>query len=469
MTNKVTIYKPDGSIRHIIDPDANSQQSGQIMSTDMVAVNFTSKEAILFSILDYANIFRIPYKINTLPEVTKISGLDYQYIITLEGLMFDLTKVQYLFLNASNVFTEGKFTLRGKPRDFGDLIIHNLRRIFPNAPWKLGSVIDADYKSIDFNSQNCMEALSTVTKSFTTEYSFDGYTINIYQKQLPSGINLTYGYENPLYGLSRKNTDNSNVITRLYAFGSNKNIGSNYRLGAQYLRMAAGLYIEKNTDIYGVFEGCVNFDGTNGNIEIYPHRTGTVTGVTLPYTAPFTFVDNTMDFDVNPYLMPDGSAAVITFNTGLLGGLNFNLNAYNAATKTFTINPDTSQTTIVAPSIDWAPAVGDQYVITNILQPIAYINNAEALLLSSAKDYLDIKSTPNVTYSVVCNPLFFKANPIPVVLGQTVGIVDAALGINRQIRITAYTRNLRNPALYTMTLSDTVKVQSTIVKIINGL
>lgn len=462
----VELYRYNtNDIRAILDPDSNSEQQGAIMGADMVIIDVSVPAPIEFKIGDYATVFGGLYKLNALPSVTKVWLRKYQYTITLEGLMYDLTKVQYLFLNANNFFTEAKFTFRGRPLEFCQLIIYNLRRVFPDAPWKLGYVIDAEPQSIDFTAQNCLEALSTIASTFNTEYLFEGYTINLYKKQLVSGVILEYGQNNTLYGLTRQNADNSNVITRLYAYGSNKNIGSNYRFGAQFLRMADGLFIEKGVSIYGVFEDTVYFDGTDGRPEIYPHRTGTVTAV----ESPFIFTDASMDFDVNGYLLTDGTSPKITFNTGLLSGLTFDIHQYNASTKTFTINPNTEETTINAPSVDYTPVVGDQYVITDILQPIPYINAAEALLKAEAIKYLNENSSPKLTYSVVCNPIFFKQNGIVISLGQTVGIKDAELDIDRQIRITGFTRNLRNPSLFTMTLSDTVKVQSTIVKLINGI
>jgi hypothetical protein len=452
-------------LRAILEPDESSEQQGAIMGADQVVINVATWKAIPFKIGDYANIFGGVYKLNALPSVTKVWKFKYQYSLTLEGLMYDLTKVQYLFLNANNQFTEAKFSFRGRPLELCQLIIYNLRRVFPEAPWRLGFVIEAEPQTIDFTAQNCLEALSTIASTFNTEYLFEGHTINLYKKQLNSGVVLEYGQNNTLYGLTRQNADNSNVITRLYAFGSNRNIGSNYRLGAQFLRMAESLYIEKTDDPRWIVEDTVYFDGTDGRPEIYPHRTGVVSGV----TSPFIFTDDSMDFDVNAYLLPDGTSAKITFNTGLLSGLVFELHSYNAATRTFTINPNTEISTFTAPSEDYKPAVGDAYVITDILQPISYINEAEAQLKAEAIKYLNENSSPQLTYSVVCNPIFFKQNNITVSLGQTVGIIDADLDINRQIRITGFTRNLRTPSLFTMTLSDTVKVQSTIVKLINGL
>src|SRR6202012_1747074 len=106
---------------------------------------------------------------------------------------------------------------------------------------------------------------------------------------------LEYGKGQALYSVSRQNTNQPgsiSIITRLYAYGSNRNIDINYRGGVKYLRMAANTYIEKNVAQLGLFASIVYFDGQSLTPEIYPHRVGTVTAV----TADFTFADADIDF-----------------------------------------------------------------------------------------------------------------------------------------------------------------------------
>ena len=125
-----------------------------------------------------------------------------------------------------------------------NLIISNLNELYPGAGWALGTVDDSDYTSVDFDSQNCLQVLGTLATTFLTEYLFDGRTINLTTRQPSSGVTLEYGKGKALWSLGLQNTNSAgtpSIITRLYAYGSNRNIGSNYRDGALFLRMAAGL------------------------------------------------------------------------------------------------------------------------------------------------------------------------------------------------------------------------------------
>lgn len=454
----VTIYKYNSSeIRAVVDPDDNSQQERQIMSQDTVTINITVPVPIDFQIGDYATIFNAKYNINTLPEVRKVAKRDYEYRIILEGNVQDLGKTQYLFLDANNDFTEGKFFLNGTAQDFLKLIVFNLKRVYPSSDWKIGFVVDSGYKNLEFNGNNCLEVLSKLATEFETEWLIEGEKINLYKKQTVSGLVLKYGQNEGLYSITRLNQDNSNIITRVYAFGSNRNIGSNYRNGAQRLRMADSLYLDKFTEKYGVIEATQVFE------DVYPRREGIVSSV----TSPFIFGDADIDFDVNDYLLP-GVTAKLTFNTGQLSGYTFTINTFNNSTKKFTINVNTEEQTIQVPSVDLLPAVGDKYVLTDILMPLEYVDAAEAELKNKAQEYLDQNSVPKLSYSIVCDPIWFKRNSATLNIGQTVGLQDESLGIDREIRVIGHSRNLRRPYLYSVELADNIK-QTTIVKLINGI
>jgi hypothetical protein len=219
--------------------------------------------------------------------------------------------------------------------------------------------------------------------------------------------------------------------------------------------MAKGLYIEKNTDKYGVFESSQSFD------TIYPQRTGRVSAVATPRI----FSDSAIDFNVNDYLLP-GTTAKITFNTGLLAGYTFVIASFDHTTKTFTINQNTGEQTTILPTADLLPVVGDTYVLTDINMPDSYINAAEAALLTAAQEYLNANCEPKYKYTVVCDPIYFKRNHLSVKLGQLVTLHDLNLAIDINIRVFGLTRNIRVPSGYTFTLSDFIAIPL-ITKIIN--
>lgn len=118
------------------------------------------------------------------------------------------------------------------------------------------------------------------------------------------------------------------------------------------------------------------------------------------------------------------------------------------------------------PSTLMPPAIGDKYVLIDILMPDAYIVNAEAELKQAVRDKLDkLAGEVPPQIDVVCDPLYFKNTGSSFSLGQVVTIQDDFLGINRQIRIVGFTRNYTYPYMYTLKLADAVK-ENLLVKLI---
>lgn len=467
--SSLTIYRFGETLaRATIKPDTSSQQQVTLMQEDVLVLNFSSPTVIAWQIGDYCTFLGKLYQINKLPQRKKTAKRNIQYSLQMEAEYYDLGKVSYLFLNSVNVFTEPVFPLRGTLQDFADLIIYNMNRVFPTAGWILGTVDVTDYQTIEFSAQNCLQVLNTLASTFNTEFFCEGKVINIYQRQNSSNIVLSVGQDQALLSLTEGDQNSANIITRLYAYGSTKNISASYRSGAQRLRMGDTPYLEKNVSLYRVQEFTILFDGTNGTEEIYPHRTGTVTSIYTGSSFFLSFADSGIDFDVNAYLIP-GVTAQVTFNTGLLSGYTFDISTFDNTTKKFTVNQNTSDSSFIVPSALYYPQVGDTYVVTQINQPAIYITTAENQLKAAAQDYLDKNSVPPLVYSMDCNPLWFKRNNPTFTITNSIQIIDADLGINRVTRITGFIRNFINIFDIQMTLADSVTNNKIIIKLLNGL
>jgi hypothetical protein len=218
-------------------------------------------------------------------------------------------------------------------------------------------------------------------------------------------------------------------------------------------------YIEKNVSLYDIIEESATFD------DIYPHRTGTVTAVDAG--DPFKIIDTGIDFDLNAQLLP-GLTAQLTFLTGSLGGYSFDISSYDNGTKAIEFLKNKNEQSIDVPSFSFKAAIGDQYVLTNIRMPDAYIEAAQAELLAKAKDLLDTYSQPQYTISATLDIKYMKNYLREVFAGDTVWIKDTQIGIDRKIRITQVTRNLVETYDFKVTLSDVIEV-GTKDKIFTGI
>lgn len=443
------IYR-NGQIIASIKPDDSSIQYKKVMGDNELRLTFSLNYQANLKYGDYIDAFGERYKINKMPAITKVSRFRYDYNLTMQGTYYDLSKVQYFFLGDDNTLKEPDFTLMGNGDTFIDLIISNLSRA--GQTWTKGQVIPTVYKNITFSGATCLDALTSLASTFDTEFWIEGNTLHLTKMQNNTGQVFRQGKNKGLYEINLQLADDSALITRLYAFGADKNLPAGYRnYSSRLLIPAPDVYIEKNVDKYGVIESTQIFD------DIYPHRTGKVTAVDAGNI--FHFKDGDIDFDVNAQLL-DGTSAKVTFNTGQLSGYTFDVSDFNNATKEFTILLNKNETAYEngIPNTDLKVAIGDEYVITDIEMPQSYIDAAEAELKSQAETILATYSDPVYTLTLTLDPVYIRSKRITPKIGQVVWVTDDDLQIDKAIRIITTSRNIVNEDNYDIELSDVVTV-----------
>jgi hypothetical protein len=434
-------------------PDASSVLIQRIMDAHVVQLRLSLTEPVVFQLGDTVEVFGQTYFLNRLPTVDKEGERRLIYDFTFEAMGYDLAKVQLLFLGDDNSLKEGDFSLMANLEAWVELVVRNANRAgVGGGEWRRGEVDATLPKALTFTAANCLAALSVLAQEFQTEFWVDpDRTIHLSRRGKITPLVFEYGQDNGLGRLQRTNLDGSNVLTRLFAFGSANNLKPDYRNFSQRLKLpeAGGLYLEQNVGLYGVIEHTEIFD------DIWPRRTGTVTSIDPD--DPLVFVDAGMDFDLMEYLLP-GETAKVVFNTGLLAGYEFEIaqGGYNHAQKKFSFKPNEKETALEIPSLTMRPLPGDQYVIVDIFLPQAYVDAAEAELLERAQEYLAQNSVPRVRYQVECDPLHFRRQGIRVQLGDYVRVVDAELGVDVNLRVVGLTRALDNPYAYTLELAEHV-------------
>jgi hypothetical protein len=555
--HQVDIYR-DGAL--LVSPKLESQnctQNKTIMGDNFISFDVELSFYVDFKPGDYCTVFGEAYIINETPGVVKGNKFKYRYTLKMYAERSDLLKVKYLFLGEDNSLREPEFSLMGNAQTFLNLILQNTNRVLSG--WSLGEVINTDYKNLTFSEDSCLSALAKIAEAFGTEYWIIGKTIQLTKISYDTGVTFKLGKFKGLYELGRQNTSNSSVITRLYPYGSDKNLPADY--GSKKLRLtvtnvfaisnltcvvtdvgggnstfvfsfdppsdpaviALSIYhrpagtndpwghstgsqigprnillpngshefqfvshpqgvatqivtigstvstplltgfpapfIENNVSQYGIVEDVEIFQ------DIYPHRTGTITGVDA--TDFYKFTDGAIDFDVNAQLLP-GLSAKVVFNTGQLSGYQFEIKAFNNGTKQFTILKNKDEAALDLPSTQLKPAIGDKYVLVDIKMPSGYIAAAENELYQKAVDLLAKISVPQYNYNIVLDPVYIRTNSLQPKIGDEITIVDADLQVNRKIRIINTVRNLLSEDSYTLQLSDSI-TQGTISQIHNNI
>ena len=468
-------------------------QTVELLGADVVDISVQSSKKMNFLLGDKITVIGRDYTLNTPARERKISENNFQYDMQFEGVQYDLLRAAFnvnIDTTSNDIQDISGDSITGDIKLFLDVLVANANRVFGAGKWTVGTYpAGTKTLTLSFNdSDNCLTVLQSLCgeDSFGTEFKIEidgsgNRTINVGTIGNTFGHTFEYGKGKGIYELTREKLSSSNIITRLNCFGGSKNIITpKYRASKLCLatKSKSQSFIEDAGAIatYGVWEATKDFD------DIYPHRTGVISSLGANV---FEFIDTSMNFDLNEknvddttkYLMA-GTSAKIHFNTGNLAGYEFEVTAYNHTTKKFTIISQTDQNDYVFPSTTTAAfqfQVGDEYIISDIYMPQAYIDTAEAELAVKGAAYLARYSQPLVQYGLAIDSNYLKnqvgagSSSNIVWVGDFIPIKDTDLEVDKTIRVKGFTRDLMLDYAYQLTIADLSVTVSTINRVISGM
>lgn len=480
---QIIVRHPDGTTALLTSRARKSgvtkaEQSITLLGADTVAITVKSATPLTFHLGDQIDVYGKTYTLNQLPGIKKTGNRNFEYTLTFEGVQYELIDVQFLLPDDTVL---DSFT--GDLEDFLGILIGNLTRVYPGK-WVLGVYpANTEYKTLTYTEKNCLEVLQDLCEQYSTEFEItqaNGVrTLNIQTAGVNFPYTFRYGRTGGLYELTRQNINSKNVVTRLYVYGGSSNLGDKYRYTRLCLPGKAknASYIEDAAAIaaYGLKENTKIFD------DIRPERYGEVTAAGSAYYA---FKDATMNFDLNEKdsagntkWLIDGATAKVKFTTGNLAGYEFDIHKYDHATKEIQVVPFTDENGMKFPSETSAAfqfGVGDKYFFTDINLPDTYKTDAENKLLAEGNKAITEYSQPQVQYGLSIDENFIRqfAGELTVVnlfaVGDYIPVEDEDIGVNKSVRITAFTRDLLREYKYNITLGDSV-TKTTITRVIEDL
>lgn len=478
---QIIINKLDGSTVPMVNRRTatrmkTARQSWGLLGDDTVSVEVESPFAQKYDIGDKITIFGRVYKMNQLPVVKKNGMREFSYTITYEGVQYDLLAVAYL----TNIETTNNTlqdvsgdNLTGNLSRMATVLIANANRVYGAGKWVLGTCPETTTETFTFSeTDNCLSVLQNFCTKWGMEFDIaqsNGVnTLNLKEK---SGTTFPYtfkfGRNAGLYELERQNVDSSNIITRLYVYGSSENITNKYRANRLCLpgKAKKDSFIESASAIaqYGMFEGVKIYEDDK------PTFTGAITAIDSQSVLKFS--DSNM-FDLNAkdsngntlYLLAD-AAAKVHFNTGNLAGYEFEVAAFDSTTKTFTLKKQSDDRGDVFPSSTSAAfqfAVGDKYKLLEITLPDSNVTTAETTLANHGQTYYNQNSQPKVQYGLSVHKFYLeklvgKGSTVNIFTpGDYIPIKDTDIGVDKSVRIKSIDRNLLDEYEYKLTISDTI-------------
>ena len=455
---ELKIYNRSGELKLTVSTSSSTTWNQELMKEYSVSASFTHPSYVMLDVEDYVLLEGVKFSIKKEYKPRQKDTQTYSYSVKFYAPIHDAEQVKYLHL------TDGaynpQFSLDGGPREHLQKWVENMNRIYGREVWRIGDVVVADNRTIEYNNVTCWDAATMIAEAFGTEWWTDGFTFNL--SRCEHGEPVELGYMRGLTSLAQsENSDSVKFFTRLIPLGSTKNIDPS-RYGFSRLQLPdRSKYVDRNTN-YGLYEH-VEEDAFAG---IFPHYTGTVTAVRSEEKAgddgnKFTvyyFKDSGMQFDPNGNEIA-GLVKHVSFQTGNLAGRDFEAN-YDSKTGEWEIINTYPDDKTQIPGGSLIPAVGNEYIPWNFRMPVEYETQAELDYKAAVDDYLARYSEDVSKYGGDTDYIYIDRNRIPLLPGQRVRLLSdkyfSASGGTRDTRMTKVVRKLDNLSIATIECTDQV-------------
>ena len=310
------VYHKNGSIL----ADANGKEievhsieyNGTWMGECFVTATFENEAPIDFSIGDYIVYRNERFEINYDPGKIKCSSRNtYRGAFKYDNVKFNALSDELVRCDMLDlVLYDNKLHYTALPQfvfyvesldDLLDRIQANLDELYGKAAWKLYSrnkvrsiqrgctaegwesaygagttdnVIDST--SISISDQNCWDALSLVNSQFDVNFIIRDRNVYVGTAGVPTANIFKYGKDKGLYEIEQNSESDQAIVTRLRAYGSNRNLPNHYYadLGSIPFLNITGDYHDGSTDsglsvmmedsVYaGMFTDIISDNGSN--------------------------------------------------------------------------------------------------------------------------------------------------------------------------------------------------------------
>ncbi|WP_071133833.1 hypothetical protein [Millionella massiliensis] len=412
----------------------------ELMTEEYVQLVFNEVSQVDFPIGCYLEHEGRKYVVTTLVYPELIDG-GYKYSIRFEAEWMRWRNISCFFVNEFTGKPEANWSMTATPDLFLQQITRNISRaIGQTYTFAYDSSLTAT-KDLTFDNKTVLEALSMIAEAFETEWWVEGSVIHLSRCEHGEAVVLTQGVN---IGAPTSSGE-SEYATRIYAYGSTRNITQDYQSGGTtnalvekrltlpvdrypngYRDIKAGLSAEE------IIEKTVIFD------DIYPSSDFPISSVRMDLrldtdTIVGTNEDGTPIYDTCPVyyfkiegidfsdeLIIEGQTLKVHFLSGHLQGREFEL-AYHSTSKEYEIVTDRENGAVKLPNETLMPQDGDTVILFNIQMPDEYVTSAENRLAEALETYVNETILADTyTYSFASNPVAFAKESIALTVGQKV-------------------------------------------------
>lgn len=490
------VYDKTGEIKRCTIKEL--EYNGSFMGERTISCSFESPVVINFAIGDYltyrGEVFYLYYTPSQTKSASSGSAQDaFEYDLVFNTVDVELQNCQLLdyvpYGNDYHYQPSPSFSFVGTAKTFAERIQANMNRDYPGWTIDVYEGVETEEAEIQIDNTSCWNALVMINKEFGLNFLVTKRRVRIGYPEDSLNHTFYYGKDNGLYQIERNANTDEAIVTRLYAYGGERNIPSDYNKresdfsGKKNLMLPGYLetgksYIEsKNISAYGVREYTQLFE------DIYP----SIAGVELPgigridelvsaeqiteeteTSGSFKVTIKNIGFNIKDYLTSE--TATISMRSGSLIGYEFEIVEViqlENGNYEITLNKSTRDNFQV-PNAGQNLSTGDRFILLNINMPDKYVEYAEDKLLNAATSYLADHDHVTYTYDIGVDEIYMARNGNLHDLireGMRLPLYDADFGTDYSIIIQSLSiKEGEDIPVYEISLSDK-PIASTIDKI----
>ena len=357
----------------------------------------------------------------------------FEYDIPFEAYERELNNYLFFYLSAGKM--EHQWKLTAPIEQALKEVQGNLDRIHGKGAWVIRNEVGTTpTKLLEFDSTSVFDALTKIAEAYGTEWRAEGRTLYFGRMSEGARERLSLGGEASRF---EPQGDTAQLISRLYAFGSSRNVKSGKRLTLP----------DDTPFISGTLRGkeaVKIFD------DVYPKYNGSITSVSFRSVKEgniYTIADSALKITQDKLLA--GQTLKATFESGALNGLTFDL---SITSEGYEIVPNNEYGGRL-PSDTLKPAVGDKYVPHGFdidLVGKEYIPRARVTLKEKAFRWLQENNEDTRDVEVVLNPIAVAERSILITIGKPITLVNALAGGDKVGYITKMEYPLYSPESVTI-------------------
>lgn len=488
MNTIIDIYSKAGDVKFSTSINIGAKAKFTLMQEDYIILPFSSDTPIDFKLGDYVDlneffngkfggILAKRYEIteNQKPTYNSDTG-GYDYELKLDAYYWKWKNKIFKY-TPEHAASEASWSLTAALDVQLGVFLRNLKALGytyhgEDFTFSIDDTVENKAVAMTYDNMNLLDALFSMAseENWNCDCWISDNIIHFGRNEYGDSVEIRRGVE--AESITRSDSDGT-YATRIYAFGSTRNIPSNYRQVDEQAVVNGvvqkRLMLPADTPYIDAYEGMTQEEAIESVVvydDIYPRRVGTLSDVhtrsedvenddgTKETVSYYRYVDTGLDFNED-YIL-EGEELKITFQSGKLNGLEFGV-IFNPNPKDETRgeqlweivrNEDYGR---MLPDDIMKPEDGDEYILSGFnIQLVSdqYIPAAEQELKERAQKDAERAKKDDGTYEVKLKSSWVMEDPIlrTFEFGQKISLIDDTYFVNtRESRVLGWELNLDIP------------------------